>query len=172
MLKDDEIELRALEPEDLDWLYSIENDTGLWQWGSANVPYSRFALKTYIAESRSDIYADGQLRLVVVSSRSGEVLGCVDLMNLDARHLRAEVGIVIFPRFGHMGYGMRVLDLLTDYCRSHIYLHTLYAVIAENNSVACGLFEKAGFARMANLKDWLRAPNGRFISAIMYGLTL
>ena len=44
------IRLRALEPEDLDWLYRIENDEHVWKWGNSNVPYSRYALKKYIAE--------------------------------------------------------------------------------------------------------------------------
>ena len=38
------IRLRALEPEDLDELYQIENDRRLWDVGLTNVPYSRFAL--------------------------------------------------------------------------------------------------------------------------------
>ena len=33
--------LRALEPEDLDFLYEMENDESLWEVGSTNVPYSR-----------------------------------------------------------------------------------------------------------------------------------
>ena len=39
MFAADNIRLRALEPEDLEWLYSVENDEELWQWGSSNVPY-------------------------------------------------------------------------------------------------------------------------------------
>ena len=75
MFAADNIRLRALEPEDLEWLYSVENDEELWQWGSSNVPYSRYSLKTYIAESRHDIYADGQLRLVIETEDEHLVLG-------------------------------------------------------------------------------------------------
>ena len=75
MFAADNIRLRALEPEDLEWLYSVENDEELWQWGSSNVPYSRYTLKTYIAESRHDIYADGQL---VGESVSGWVLASLE----------------------------------------------------------------------------------------------
>lgn len=81
MFAADNIRLRALEPEDLEWLYSVENDEELWQWGSSNVPYSRYSLKTYIAESRHDIYADGQLRLVIETEDEHLVLGCVDLID-------------------------------------------------------------------------------------------
>ena len=38
------VRLRAIEPEDLDTLYKIENDRTLWGIGPTNVPYSRFAL--------------------------------------------------------------------------------------------------------------------------------
>jgi diamine N-acetyltransferase len=38
------IKLRAIEPEDLDLLYRIENDADLWAVGATNVPYSRYTL--------------------------------------------------------------------------------------------------------------------------------
>ena len=50
-----QIRLRALEPEDLDFLYTIENDVSLWNVGNANVPYSRYVLHDYIAHASNDI---------------------------------------------------------------------------------------------------------------------
>ena len=38
------VELRAMEPEDLDTLYTIENDKSMWDVGTTNVPYSKFVL--------------------------------------------------------------------------------------------------------------------------------
>ena len=63
-----EVKLRAMEPEDLDLLYSIENDMVLWNVGTTNVPYSRYVLHDYIANSSCDIYADRQLRLIIENS--------------------------------------------------------------------------------------------------------
>jgi diamine N-acetyltransferase len=40
-----DIYLRALEPEDLDFLYQIENDSSIWQYGANKAPVSRFCLK-------------------------------------------------------------------------------------------------------------------------------
>ena len=62
---DNTVSLRAMEPEDLDVLYRIENDTKLWNVGCTNVPYSRFTLHNYIADCKNDIYADRQLRLII-----------------------------------------------------------------------------------------------------------
>ena len=40
-----QIELRAVEPEDLDALYRWENDSSLWIYGSTVSPFSRYLLK-------------------------------------------------------------------------------------------------------------------------------
>ena len=53
------VRLRAMEPEDLDFLYNIENDRELWNVGNTNVPYSRYVLHDYIANATNDIYSDG-----------------------------------------------------------------------------------------------------------------
>ena len=60
------IHLRAIEPEDLDFLYRIENDVKLWNVGITNVPYSRYALHDYVANASGDIYTDHQVRLTAV----------------------------------------------------------------------------------------------------------
>ena len=85
------VRLRALEPEDLDFLYRIENDEALWDCGTTNVPYSRQVLREYILSARNDIYADGQVRLMA-ENEAGEVVGIGDFVNFDPRHQRAEIG--------------------------------------------------------------------------------
>ena len=44
------VRLRAMEPEDLELLYTIENDTQLWCVGTANVPvsYTHLTLPTIL----------------------------------------------------------------------------------------------------------------------------
>ena len=54
-----------MEPEDLDLLYKIENDESLWSVSTTNVPYSRYVLHDYIANSKNDIFADNQVRLII-----------------------------------------------------------------------------------------------------------
>ena len=41
-LKGDHIYLRALEPEDLEFVYQIENDESIWEISNTITPYSRF----------------------------------------------------------------------------------------------------------------------------------
>ena len=102
LLYTDEIRLRALEPSDVDVLMRLENDEELWENGIVTGPFSRFQLERYIAENTNDIYVDGQLRLVIEHC-SGSVAGVIDLCTFDARHSRAEVGIVVLKEFRRRG---------------------------------------------------------------------
>ena len=151
-----EIHLRALEPEDLELLYAIENDDVLWRVGTTNVPYSRYVLRDYIANTRSDIYADRQLRLMIENG-SGDVVGIIDLINFDPRHLRAEIGLVILAAERRRGYATAALKALCRYGRETLHLGQLYAIIDIENQPALSLFRQAGFSVEHTLQNWLFA---------------
>jgi diamine N-acetyltransferase len=153
------IRLRAIEPEDLDLLYGIENDTRLWNVGTTNVPYSRYTLHDYIASSADDIYADRQVRMIV-ENEEGEAVGIADLMNFSPQHLRAEVGIVMMDGHRRKGYGTAAVEALCDYALRVLHLHQLYAIVAADNQQALELFSKAAFYRQSMLKDWLFDGHG------------
>ncbi len=148
------IRLRAIEPEDLDLLYQIENDTRLWNVGTTNVPYSRYTLHDYIATSSDDVFADRQVRMVV-ENEQGETVGVVDLVRFEPQHQRAEAGIVIMQSHRHKGYAQAAIEQLCNYALRIVHLHQLYVLVAEDNTVALSLFGKCGFERKAVLQDWL-----------------
>ena len=148
------IRLRAIEPEDLDLLYRIENDTRLWNVGTTNVPYSRYTLHDYIATSADDIYADRQVRLII-ETEEGQTVGIADLMNFSPQHMRAEVGIVIVDEERRKGFAAAAVDALCDYARRVLHLHQVYGVAAAKNQAAISLFQKAGFERHSVLEQWL-----------------
>lgn len=52
-LMNDRIYLRAVEPEDMDIMYEMENDPSMWDISNFTVPYSRYVLRQYILKVRS-----------------------------------------------------------------------------------------------------------------------
>jgi diamine N-acetyltransferase len=157
--------LRAIEPEDLDMLYQIENDRSLWHVGTTNVPYSRYTLHDYLATSADDIYADRQLRLVV-EDEEHHVVGMADLVHFDPQHQRAEAGIVIMEPHRRKGYALAALRELADYALQTLHLHQLYVVIAADNNAALALFQKAGYERQGVLREWLQEGHN-FVDAVL-----
>ena len=157
--------LSAMEPEDLDMLYRIENDTQLWDVGSTNVPYSRYTLHDFIAHSSNDIYADRQVRLIVEDGQ-GNALGLVDLMNYDPSHNRAEVGIVIMQPARHQGYGRAAMEALHHYASSILHLHQIYAIVAATGVDTRSLFCNIGYQETAVMPDWL-FDGHEYLDAVM-----
>lgn len=146
--------LRAMEPEDLDVLYKIENDTSLWGVGVTNVPYSRYTLHDYIANSVGDIYTDKQVRLMI-DNEQGQTVGIIDITDFDPRHRRAELGVVIQCQHRGKGYAKTAILEVIAYAREILHLHQLYLYVDTQNVISLEIFKKSGFTCSAELKDWL-----------------
>lgn len=161
MLENDSIVLRAVEPEDIDFLYQCENSTQLWRYGSTTVPYSRFAIKQYIADAQNDIYTTKQLRLMICRKDTGAAIGTIDLFDFDPYHLRAAVGIAVLGDENQRhGFATQSLQLLIGYCFDFLHLHQLYCSVAADNAASLRVFEKAGFTQCGQRKEWLKSANG------------
>ena len=148
------VHFRALEPEDLELLYRIENDVELWNVGTTNVPYSRYTLHQYIASATGDIYTDHQVRMMI-ENEAKEVVGIVDVVNFDAANRKAELGLIIEEPFRHAGYAQSAIEKISEYAVSVWHLHQLFATIDVHNEACIRLFRKLGFVESARLKDWL-----------------
>ena len=148
------VRLRAMEPEDLDALYRIENDRDVWDVGENNVPYSRYILHDYIANATTDIYADKQVRMVVENEK-GQLVGVADVVNFCPSHARAEVSIVICREHRKKGYARAAIRQIMEYALRTLHLHQLYAVVREDNMPSLNLFSSLGFKSKMVLEDWL-----------------
>lgn len=155
LLKDDSIILRALEPEDLDLLYTWENNSEWWKYGNTRAPFSRYLLKQYIMSSHKDIYEANQLRLMIDHSQQQKSIGIVDMFDFDPHNRKAEVGILIDPEFQKMGFGEKAINIIKNYASSFLKIHQLYTFVPSDNISSIKLFEKCGFDKKSVLKDWI-----------------
>ncbi len=158
-MKSDHTYLRALEPTDLDFLYTLENDTAVWHVGNTLAPYSRFVLEAYLQNAALDIYTVKQLRLLICNN-GHQPIGAIDLFDFDPLHRRAGVGIVITAEHRGNGHAREALTLLLHYCQHTLQLHQVYCSVTATNLPSLNLFSEAGFQRAGVRKEWLRTPDG------------
>ena len=84
----------------------------------------------------------------------GRYLGNVWLWDLDQRHRRAEVRILVGERSAWgTGVGTEALELLASYAFGKLALHKLYAYVHARNPRAAKAFLKASFVEEARLRD-------------------
>ncbi|WP_029034684.1 GNAT family N-acetyltransferase [Salinimicrobium terrae] len=168
-LKGDLVYLRALEPEDLDLLFEVENNEEFWEVSATSVPFSRYILRQYLENSHKDIYDIKQLRLVICDI-AGAPVGFIDIFDFDPKNRRAALGIVIINRRNRLkGYGTQALELVCKYCFAHLGLHQVYANVGDENISSKLLFEKTGFFKAATKKDW-NLVGGEYKNEVMYQL--
>ncbi|GAA0871613.1 GNAT family N-acetyltransferase [Gangjinia marincola] len=153
-LKNELVKLRALEPEDLEYLFSVENDEEFWEISHTNKPFSRKVLQQYLKNDHHDIYVVKQQRFVICSYQD-DILGFIDLFDFNPKHKRAGVGILLVNKEDRgKGYGKQALTLVLNYCFERLDLHQVYANIAEDNHISRTLFKSCGFKEIGIKKDW------------------
>ncbi len=168
-LKGKTIYLRALEPEDLEFVYAIENDETIWEISNTQTPFSRYVIKRYLEESHKDIYEAKQLRLVICNLNN-DTLGLIDLFDFDFKNKRAGVGIVVKNKTERAkGYGKEALSLLVNYSFTHLGLHQLYCNIPEDNKASIALFTNLGFKQIGLKQDW-NYTNGAYKNEYLFQL--
>ena len=148
------ITLRALEPEDLQFLFDTENNESFWEVSHTQTPFSKFLLKQYLENAHLDIFEAKQLRLVIQENLNKKPVGMIDLFDFNPQHKRAGIGILIHQKYQKNGFASEALQLLIAYSFTHLNLHQLYANITSDNSNSIALFKKHQFKEIGLKKDW------------------
>lgn len=171
LLENDDIRLRALEPEDLEILYKWENDTNLWIHGNSLSPYSKLTLRQYIIDSQTqDIYQAKQLRLMIINKNKNEVVGTVDLFDLDIHNSKVGIGILIEEKDRNKGFASLSIDLIKEYVFSFLHINQMYAYISDQNKASLQLFEKSGFSKSGLLLKWIYTIDSQYQDVFIYQL--
>ena len=155
LLSDGTYMLRAPEPEDLDVLFNMENDTSLWMVSGNAVPYSRYQIKKYIVQSQHDFYTDRQIRFMIVREADSVVMGSVDLTDIDPYNGRAEIGIALLSEYRGQGIASAALRIVSEYAKKVLRLRQLFCHVPFDNKQSIKLFSSNGFSKSGRLKDWL-----------------
>ena len=161
-LKSQNIYLRALEPEDLSFVYEIENDENIWEVSNTQTPYSKFLIQQYLENAHQDIYEAKQLRLVICKNKDLKAIGLIDLFDYDPRNNRAGIGIIIKDDFNkNNGFGSQALELVIKYSFQNLNLNQLFANINAENLASIALFTNFGFQKIGTKKQW-NLINGKY----------
>lgn len=170
LLEGKNIKLRALEPEDLQYIFKWENNSAIWRVSETTSPYSKFVIKQYLANIDKDIYEAKQLRLMIDIYKDNllvSTVGTVDIFDFDPFNNRAGIGIMLEEKYQGKGIANETLQLLIEYCFDFLHLHQLYCHIPADNSPSLKLFKSCGFEKAGLLKNWLRSVDGYIDEHVM-----
>lgn len=160
--------LRAVEPEDADFMYEVENDMESWIYGETVAPLSHEQLMSYAMTYTADPHTDGQLRLILEKVASSddavvgnERLGIVDLYGINERHGHGFIGIYIKPSSRGKGFGSDGVFQMARLARQFLNLDKICAKVADINTRSLNFFQNCGFKECGILPGWLKIAGVR-----------
>jgi diamine N-acetyltransferase len=143
-----------MEPSDASLLLLWENNPSNWRVSGTEVPYSMHEMQQFI-ENASDVRANKQLRLIICDKSSHLALGTLDLFDINFKHKRAGVGILIGEEENRgKGYALESLLLLEEYATRHLGIINLFCGVHADNQSSIDLFKKANYKHIGTREKW------------------
>lgn len=155
MLLGKTVGLRSLQKSDIDWLYTVENDSEWWHLSQTTLPHTHQSLEQLIADAAFGLYANKQHRFVVVRLDNNEPIGFWDVFDYDPLAQRAGLGVQIFGNNNmRKGFAADAFGALKKHLFLNLRLNQVYVQVHTNNQNALELFKKLGFEIAGLLKQW------------------
>ena len=153
MLQGEKVQLRRLEPTDIDFIMQWVNDPEVTKWLSSFVwPVSRKSEEEWLDRAaKADNPSD---QILAVETKDGTYIGQVGLHKIDYISGIAELGIVIGRKdYWGQGYGSDALRTLIRFAFSQLRLRKLLLTYYGDNKRAEKCYLRLGFKEVGRLKD-------------------
>lgn len=166
MIRGERVSLCAFDRAHLDRTREWVNDPELALLLGRAWPVSDHEHERWFAELRDRRDA---AHFAIVTNAGGRHVGNVWLCDVDWRHRKAELRIVLGERdeLGR-GLGTEAIILLCTHAFERLNLHKIYAYVLGFNQRALRAFEKAGFVVEGTLKED-RWAGGRYCDVYLLG---
>ena len=146
--------LRLMTQEDTDFIIAWRNTDEVRK----NFIYQeRFTREGHEKWIQNMICTGRAIQMMICEIGTGKPLGSVYIRDIDRQHNKAEYGIFIGEAQARgRGVGTAAAKLMLRYCFEEEGLHRIYLRALSDNLQAIGSYEKAGFIRVACLRDDVR----------------
>ncbi|ODN42589.1 spermidine N1-acetyltransferase [Piscirickettsia litoralis] len=145
----DRIRLRALEKNDLPLVHRWNNNFSVMRYWFEE-PYESFV---ELEELYNKHIHDQSERRFIIENNQGEVVGLVELIEIDYIHRNAEYSVLIDPNHQGRSYALLATEKVLGYAFNVLNLHKVYLLVDQRNEKAIHVYKKAGFIAESVLVD-------------------
>ena len=141
------IKLRPLERNDLHFVHQINNNSNIMRYWFEE-PYEAYVELVQLYDRHIH---DQSERRFIIENDAGDLVGLVELVEINYIHRRAEFQIIIAPGWQGKGYALRATQLAIEYAFSVLNLYKLYLLVDKENYKAIHIYEQCGFIHEGEL---------------------
>ena len=159
------LKLKAPEPEDIDFLFDLENQESHWLVSNNAAPYSKFQIKLFVQEQQT-LTQNAQCRWMIADDQ--RAYGCLDLFEYSPFHSHVQLGIIIDEKHRNQGIGKKTLELFDDRNRDFLHIKNVIAHVSSENPASLNLFQSNGYKEVGKLIDYKKASNESYSDLIIF----
>lgn len=141
------IKLRPLERNDLHFVHQINNNSNIMRYWFEE-PYEAYVELVQLYDRHIH---DQSERRFIIENDAGDLVGLVELVEINYIHRRAEFQIIIAPAWQGKGYALRATQMAIEYAFSVLNLYKLYLLVDKENYKAIHIYEQCGFQHEGEL---------------------
>lgn len=132
-------------------------------------PYPDGAAEAWIAAHRERSAAGTELTCAVQLRATGELIGCISLVDIHPTHARAELGYWIGVAYWRQGYASEAAVALVRHAHEALGCTRIVARCVARNGASAAVLRRAGLVREGLLPQHL-LKNGRCEDLLLFGL--
>lgn len=159
---------RPIEKADLEVLRSLHNDqSALLNLATTELVDEPGQLEWWenLHNTRND-----KRYAICMADDPGRIIGRLRIQNIDRQNSNCEIGLDILKEYRGKGFGLLSYRMVQEFLFMHYNINMVYVRVAEFNSGARSLYEKAGFIETGYLKDYIYR-NGRYNNYLILCMT-
>lgn len=163
-LEGEQVELRIVEEEDLEFLRDGVNHPEVRRHTGNSRPQNLEDEKAFFENFIQDTE---DLHLLIC--REGEPMGIVSLKEKEEPSNIAEIGIWLHPDYHGQGYGTEAVEMITEHGFKQLNYQKVYARAHNGNEASKSIWEKLGFEKEGQLREHVLVKGERR-DLVYYGL--
>ena len=132
-------------------------------------PYSLELAIDWIAGHRRARQRGQGFRFAITQAESAQLVGCVELRNIDHEHAQAELGFWVATRFWRLGYASEAGSAVVRFGFESLGLNRIYAFHMARNPASGKVLQKLGMQREGVLRQRVKKW-GRFEDVMAYAV--
>lgn len=169
--QDEEIRLRAIEPEDWEGFYYNRFDTPARRLleCAVELPPTMTEAKSFVEKFSAFSTNNGRI-MFTIESLNGENVGGINLNSIDERNGTFSIGIQIDRDHRGKGYGTRAVRILLRYAFYERRLNKFNDSVLEGNEASATMMRKLGCIQ-EGVRRQVIYTDGKYHDLILFGLT-
>ncbi|WP_257006868.1 GNAT family N-acetyltransferase [Shouchella clausii] len=169
--QDDNVRLRAMQPEDwqADYLSKFDTPARRFLACAIELPPTVSGSQTF-AEEHADFASTKGRIMFTIENEKGNNIGSINLNRIDERNGTFSIGIIIDKQYRGKGYGTSAMNILLKYAFFERRLHKFNDCVLEGNEGSVKMMEKLGCIQ-EGVRRQVVYMDGQYVDLILFGLT-